>query len=124
MRFSYTRRANRDDSLACVLFQEYLAALAHRQHVGAAGAAWSDGSRWPGAFGGTVWIPLGQVLGWVAWLFLAWTTRRHRGNVQDPEHCFAAENVSAGWVVGYYAVLAAATWWPSAGGGRRLACAR
>jgi competence protein ComEC len=60
---------------------------------------------------GLVWIPLGQVLGWVAWLFLAWTTGIIELMDKIPGVSLPLKNVSVGWIVGYYAVLAAVTWW-------------
>jgi competence protein ComEC len=60
---------------------------------------------------GLVWIPLGQVLGWVAWLFLAWTTGIIELTARIPNAVWLLENVSVGWIVGYYVLLAAVTWW-------------
>ena len=60
---------------------------------------------------GLVWIPLGQVLGWVAWLFLAWTTGIIELTARIPGASAPLGDVSVGWLVGYYAVLVAVTWW-------------
>jgi competence protein ComEC len=59
---------------------------------------------------GLVFIPLGQVVGWVAWLFLAWTTGVIDLFARIPGAVLPAR-MSAAWVIGYYALLAAVTWW-------------
>jgi len=54
--------------------------------------------------------PLGRVVAWVAWLFLAYTTEVVRLTAGLSVPSLASE--AAAWVVwGYYAVLGAATWW-------------
>jgi competence protein ComEC len=60
---------------------------------------------------GLVWVPLGQVLGWLAWLFLAWTTGIIELTAKIPGASVPLGGVSVGWIVGYYAVLAAVTGW-------------
>jgi competence protein ComEC len=62
---------------------------------------------------GLVWIPLGQVIGWVAWLFLAWTTGMVELTARIPGASLPLGNVSAVWIAGYYALLGLATWWLS-----------
>ena len=68
---------------------------------------------------GLVWIPLGQALGWVAWLFLAWTTGIVELTARIPGASVPLGEVSIGWIVGYYAVLGAATWWLKKPAGER-----
>lgn len=68
---------------------------------------------------GLVWIPLGQVLGWVAWLFLAWTTGVIELTAKIPGASLPLGNVSAVWIVAYYALLGAVTWWLSRPAGQR-----
>jgi len=60
---------------------------------------------------GLIWLPLGQAMGWVAWLFLAWTTNIIEWTARIPGAAIKVGNVSVAWLVGYYALLAAATWW-------------
>jgi len=61
--------------------------------------------------GSLVWLPLGRVLGWVAWLFLAWTiwvveqTARLAGTTPG------AGSIRLGHVWAWYAVLGAGAWW-------------
>jgi competence protein ComEC len=59
---------------------------------------------------GLVFRPLGQVVGWAAWVFLTYTIEMVRLTARAP---FASVPVAmAGWMVwGYYAVLAGLTWW-------------
>jgi competence protein ComEC len=60
---------------------------------------------------GLVWTPLGQVVGWVAWLFLGWTTGIIELTARIPGASLPLGEVGAGWIVAYYALLAAVTWW-------------
>ncbi len=60
---------------------------------------------------GLVWIPLGQVLGWLAWLFLAWTTSVIELTARIPGAAVRLGDMSVGWIAGYYALLGAVTWW-------------
>jgi competence protein ComEC len=60
---------------------------------------------------GLVWIPLGQALGWVAWLFLAWTTGGIELTARIPGAAMPLGDVSWVLVVGYYVLLGAVTWW-------------
>ncbi|HUT20697.1 MAG TPA: ComEC/Rec2 family competence protein, partial [Anaerolineae bacterium] len=61
--------------------------------------------------GSLVWLPLGRVLGWVAWLFLAWTiwvveqTARLAGSTPG------AGSIRLGHVWAWYGVLGAGAWW-------------
>ena len=59
---------------------------------------------------GLVFRPLGQVVGWVAWVFLTYTIEVVRLTAQVP---FASVPVQMeSWMVwGYYALLAGLTWW-------------
>ncbi len=59
---------------------------------------------------GLVVRPLGQVVGWVAWVFLAYTIEVVRLTARVP---FASVEVRMdGWMVwGYYALLGGVTWW-------------
>ncbi|MBN1811467.1 MAG: DNA internalization-related competence protein ComEC/Rec2, partial [Anaerolineae bacterium] len=59
---------------------------------------------------GLVFRPLGQVAGWVAWVFLTYTIEMVRLTARVP---FASVPVKmAGWMAwGYYALLAGLTWW-------------
>lgn len=59
---------------------------------------------------GVVLLPLGRVIGWVAWLFLTYTIEvvRLTADLSVPSLSVGG----AGWTVwGYYAALAVATWW-------------
>jgi competence protein ComEC len=58
-----------------------------------------------------VWIPLGQVTGWVAWLFLAWTTGIIELTARIPGASVKLNDMGIGWLIGYYALLASVTWW-------------
>ncbi len=60
---------------------------------------------------GLVWIPLGQIVGWLAWLFLAWTTGVVEWTARISGASVPLDNIGIGWIVGYYALLAAVTWW-------------
>jgi len=60
---------------------------------------------------GLVWLPLGQATGWVAWLFLAWTTGIVELTARIPGAVIKLGEVSTVLVIGYYALLAAVTWW-------------
>jgi competence protein ComEC len=60
---------------------------------------------------GFISIPLGQTVGWVAWLFLAWTTGIIELTARIPGAAVPLGDMSIGWIVGYYALLAVVTWW-------------
>jgi len=60
--------------------------------------------------GGLIWLPLGRVIGWVAWLFLSWTI-----GVVEWTATFPHAEVDLGWisptlVMGWYALLMGG-WW-------------
>jgi competence protein ComEC len=59
---------------------------------------------------GLIFRPLGQVIGWIAWVFLTYTIEVVRLTARVP---FASVPIKmAGWMVwGYYALLAGLTWW-------------
>jgi competence protein ComEC len=59
---------------------------------------------------GLVFQPLGQVAGWVAWVFLAYTISMVRLTARAP--LASVPMRVEGWMVwGYYALLAGLTWW-------------
>jgi competence protein ComEC len=59
---------------------------------------------------GLVFQPLGQVAGWVAWVFLTYTIEMVRLTARVPLASVPAR--VAGWMVwGYYLLLAGLTWW-------------
>jgi competence protein ComEC len=67
---------------------------------------------------GLVLQPLGRVVGWVAWLFLAYTTEMVRLTARLPVASLSVE--AKGWMVwGYYAALGVATWWLARPRGKR-----
>ncbi|MBL7184294.1 MAG: DNA internalization-related competence protein ComEC/Rec2 [Anaerolineae bacterium] len=57
---------------------------------------------------GLIWLPLGQVLGWIAWLFLTYTIRAVEITASVPYASFNLGNVSPGLVGLYYGLLAGA----------------
>ena len=59
---------------------------------------------------GLVFRPLGQIVGWIAWVFLTYTIEMVRLTARVP---FASVPVHMdGWMVwGYYALLGSLTWW-------------
>ncbi|MBC8264123.1 MAG: MBL fold metallo-hydrolase, partial [Anaerolineales bacterium] len=58
---------------------------------------------------GLIWLPLGQVLGWIAWLFLTYTIRAVEITASVPYASLNLGHVSPGLVWLYYGVLAGAT---------------
>ena len=60
---------------------------------------------------GLVWIPLGQIVGWVAWLSLAWTTGIIELTARIPGAAVRLGDASGVFVIGYYILLGAITWW-------------
>ncbi len=58
---------------------------------------------------GLIWLPLGQVIGWIAWLFLTYTIRAVEITASVPYASFNLGNVSPGLVWLYYGLLAGAT---------------
>lgn len=79
---------------------------------------------WGGAatLAGLLWLPLGQPLAWVAWLFLALTVRLVEAFAAVP---FAAVPLYLPIValIGLYALIAAFTWYAQADGEKRTAVA-
>lgn len=60
---------------------------------------------------GLVWLPLGRVLGWVAWLFLTYTIETVRITARAPFAWVDLGRVE-GWTVwAYYVLLGSLTWW-------------
>jgi len=58
---------------------------------------------------GLVWLPLGQVLGWIAWLFLTYTVRAVEITASFPYASLNLGHVSPSVVWLYYGLLAGAT---------------
>jgi competence protein ComEC len=59
---------------------------------------------------GLIFRPLGQVVGWVAWVFLTYTIEAVRLTARVPLASVPVQ--MAGWMVfAYYALLAGLTWW-------------
>ena len=58
---------------------------------------------------GLIWLPLGQALGWVAWLFLTYTIRAVEITASVPYASLNLGRVSPGLVWLYYGLLAGAT---------------
>lgn len=61
--------------------------------------------------GGLIAIPLGQVLGWLAWVFLAWTLGVIHLFAALPNAAIPVDYVAPIWIAGYYVVLLGATWY-------------
>lgn len=55
--------------------------------------------------------PVGQLVAWVAWVFLAYTIEMVRLTAQIPFASLPLGRVTLPLVWGYYALLAAGTWW-------------
>ena len=55
---------------------------------------------------GLIWLPLGQILGWVAWIFLTYTIRVVEITASFPYASFDLGHVSPGLVGLYYGLLA------------------
>ncbi|MFN2157242.1 MAG: ComEC/Rec2 family competence protein [Anaerolineae bacterium] len=58
-----------------------------------------------------VWLPLGRVLGWVAWLFLAWTIGVVRRTAALAVVTPFASTIHVGYVVAWYGALGCVAWW-------------
>ncbi len=67
---------------------------------------------------GLVFLPLGQVVGWVAWVFLTFTIEVVRLTARAP-YASVPVKMGAGMVFAYYALLAALTWWSAQSKERR-----
>jgi hypothetical protein len=61
--------------------------------------------------GGLIAIPIGQVLGWLAWVFLAWTLGVIHIFASMPNAAIPMDYVSPIWIAAYYAILLVATWY-------------
>lgn len=59
---------------------------------------------------GLIWLPLGRVLGWVAWLFLAYTIEMVKLTAAVPYASVSLGRVSAVPVWAYYALLLTGVW--------------
>ena len=69
---------------------------------------------------GLLFLPAGQVVGWIAWLFLTYTIEMVRLTARIPYASVPVE--MEGWMVwGYYACLAMVTWWTNQPQERRMA---
>ncbi len=60
---------------------------------------------------GMVWLPLGQIVGWLAWLFLAWTIQVIHLFASIPGMSIELGYVDPLWGVAYVALLAAITFY-------------
>jgi competence protein ComEC len=69
--------------------------------------------------GGLIWLPLGRALGWVAWLFLAYTIWVVEWTAELPRAAIELGAVSAAAVVAWYALLGAGAWGMALTGERR-----
>ncbi len=69
---------------------------------------------------GLIFLPLGQIVGWIAWLFLTYTIEAVRLTARIP-YASLPVRMSAAMVWGYYSLLALATWWRSQPPDRRNA---
>jgi len=58
---------------------------------------------------GLIWLPLGQVIGWIAWIFLTYTIRAVEITASIPYASLNLGHVSPGLVWLYYGLLAGAT---------------
>lgn len=61
--------------------------------------------------GGLIAIPIGQVLGWLAWVFLAWTLGVIHLFAAIPNAAIPMDYVSPIWIAAYYAALLGLTWY-------------
>ncbi|OQY25798.1 MAG: DNA internalization-related competence protein ComEC/Rec2 [Anaerolineaceae bacterium 4572_32.1] len=59
---------------------------------------------------GLIWLPLGQIMGWVAWLFLAYTTEMVKLTATIPYASINLGRVNAAAVGVYYGLLLAGVW--------------
>jgi competence protein ComEC len=70
---------------------------------------------------GLLWLPLGRVLGWVAWLFLTYTIGVVKLTAAVPYASIGLGRVSAGAVWAYYGLLLAGVWVMTQDGKKRQA---
>ncbi len=61
--------------------------------------------------GGLIAIPLGQVLGWLVWVFLAWTLGVIHLFAAIPNAAIPLDYISPIWIAAYYAALLGVTWY-------------
>ncbi len=61
--------------------------------------------------GGLLWLPLGRVLGWVAWLFLAYTIRAVEWTADLPHAAVKLGRVAPIALWAWYGVLGGGAWW-------------
>jgi competence protein ComEC len=62
---------------------------------------------------GLIAIPIGQVLGWLAWVFLAWTLGVIHLFASLPGAAIPLDYLSPIWIAAYYAALLGVTWYLS-----------
>lgn len=74
--------------------------------------------------GGLIWLPLGRVLGWVAWLFLAYTVWVVETTAGVRHAAVELGRVSSALVWGWYAILGIGAWWMAQTGDKRKAAWR
>jgi len=67
---------------------------------------------------GLVFLPLGQVVGWIAWVFLTFTIEVVRLTARAP-YASVPVKMGGGMVFAYYALLAVLTWWSAQSKERR-----
>lgn len=68
---------------------------------------------------GLIWLPAGQMLGWVAWLFLTYTIETVRLTARVPYAWLDVGRMS-GWMVwGFWGLLGGLTWWGNQSGERK-----
>ncbi|MBN1260700.1 MAG: ComEC/Rec2 family competence protein [Anaerolineae bacterium] len=60
---------------------------------------------------GLIWLPLGQALGWLAWVFLTYTIEIVNLTARVPLASTPMAGITLPVVWGYYAVLGLASWW-------------
>ena len=60
---------------------------------------------------GLIFVPIGQVLAWLAWLFLAWTLNVIQLFASMPNAAIPLDYISPLWIVAYYGLLLGTTWY-------------
>jgi len=60
---------------------------------------------------GLILIPLGQVLAWLAWIFLAWTLNVIHLFASIPNAAIPLDYISPIWIAAYYGILLGVTWY-------------
>ncbi len=56
-------------------------------------------------------LPVGQVLGWLAWVFLAWTLGVIHIFAALPNAALPVDYVAPIWIAAYYGILLSVTWY-------------